>query len=545
MHNVNGDRSGSALLCIINASKHVLKLKSSNSSHDQRQSSFFESIEPHSSFRISKRTPKMNGRNICYEIGRAKLLLKIYLQPPSSSSSSTHFYKGCKTNEINQQQVTPRCRFQIEPTETDVASNASCSFQVSNNINAWIIIEDDSIILPVGGSKCSHPLSVSIPQLYYQQDVHLQSAASYHCINDNSRWMEKYAPLIQHLPLDKLCLIEAHDAGTDRLVCPLAKPWASTQHATLTALLDGGVRVLDLRIGCDGNDSSATSKSNWCLVHDKWRTKTCLKSALVQVRDFVRRCTKEVVILDFHRFIPLKSAFDWDSLFYFVLEHLGDVLYRNTGYMPTLREIWASSSLSAAPYTGKVLVAWNERMGMVPSSFFSGIHQGWFRNVRNVDDLYHAIDQSIEHAQKVPSISTIFLKTVGAHLPAAVIKPVKPIKELSTWFLPGGQWASSVNVIQIDFALDFNIVWYSTIQCLISASANVEHRVYINGLGQSMLEAPQAHTVRRTTRQIQDDEITIDGRSTCVDGSTQNRDTSPTSTRPLEAETYTSGWAYG
>ena len=73
----------------------------------------------------------------------------------------------------------------------------------------------------------------------------------------------------------------------------------------------------------------------------------------------------------------------------------------------------------------------------------------------------------------------------------------------------------------------------------------IEHCVYIYGLGQSMLEAPQPHTVWRTTRQIQDDEIKIDGRSTCADGSTQNRDIDPTTARPVEAETFEESSEFG
>ena len=72
-----------------------------------------------------------------------------------------------------------------------------------------------------------------------------------------------------------------------------------------------------------------------------------------------------------------------------------------------------------------------------------------------------------------------------------------------------------------------------------------EHYVYIHGLGQIMLDATQPHTVRRTTRQIQDNEITIDGRSTCVDGSTHNRDADPTSTRPVEAGTVEESCEFG
>ena len=56
--------------------------------------------------------------------------------------------------------------------------------------------------------------------------------------------------------------------------------------------------------------------------------------------------------------------------------------------------------------------------------------------------------------------------------------------------------------------------------------------------GQSMLEAPQPYAVQQTTRQMQDDEIMIDGESACAYGSTHSRDTYPTPTRPVKAETF-------
>ena len=62
----------------------------------------------------------------------------------------------------------------------------------------------------------------------------------------------------------------------------------------------------------------------------------------------------------------------------------------------------------------------------------------------------------------------------------------------------------------------------------------INHSAYINVMGQSMLEAPKLHTVPRMQRQIHDDKITFDGRSTSLDGSTKNKDTNPTTSRPGE-----------
>ena len=58
----------------------------------------------------------------------------------------------------------------------------------------------------------------------------------------------------------------------------------------------------------------------------------------------------------------------------------------------------------------------------------------------------------------------------------------------------------------------------------------IRHCVHIYGMGQSMLGALQLHTICRMTRQIQDDKIMIDDRSTCMDGSTYNRYIDPTKT---------------
>ena len=64
-----------------------------------------------------------------------------------------------------------------------------------------------------------------------------------------------------------------------------------------------------------------------------------------------------------------------------------------------------------------------------------------------------------------------------------------------------------------------------------------KHSAYIHGMRQSMLEAPEQHTIRQIHGKIQDGEITIEVRSKGMDGSTQHVDTNPTPTRPMEMET--------
>ncbi|KAG7364553.1 hypothetical protein IV203_037755 [Nitzschia inconspicua] len=91
--------------------------------------------------------------------------------------------------------------------------------------------------------------------------------------SDLEKWTEIYGPIIHQLPLNKLCLVETHDSGTFRMKSPIVAPWATTQHATIEEQLQGGVRVLDLRLGCDGPQT-------YLLVHGMWRTVTSLNDAL-------------------------------------------------------------------------------------------------------------------------------------------------------------------------------------------------------------------------------------------------------------------------
>lgn len=271
--------------------------------------------------------------------------------------------------------------------------------------------------------------------------------------NDKSleKWMEIYGAIIQNLPLNKLCLVETHDAGTFRMKSAVVEPWATTQHATLQEQLQGGVRVLDLRVGCDG-------PQNYVLVHGKWRTTTTLDAALVTVCDFVDCNTHELVILDFHRFVELESSFDWKELQHLVMTTLGQRLYSYTGVLPTLSQIWETD--------GRIIVAWNSTTGMHPS-FFPGVQQGWYPAVTTVEELRVAIDNDLND-----DAAKSGLWTVGAVIPAAPLRRVPRIPQLLTWFLPGQLWTERVNIIQADFVVEIDLVPNAIAQCVLNAMEN-------------------------------------------------------------------------
>lgn len=265
-------------------------------------------------------------------------------------------------------------------------------------------------------------------------------------------WMGTYGPLIKRLPLNKLCLVETHDAGTFRMKARIVEPWTTTQHATLQQQLQAGVRVLDLRVGCCG-------PNQYILVHGKFWTATSLEQALRAVCEFVDRHSQEVVILDFHRFIELEGyTIDWNVLQDLVLQSIGDRLYASLGSsLPTLEEIWKTNA--------RILVAWNSTNGTHPH-FFPGIHQGWYPTATTVDELHAAIDDDLRDNTPCHKKG---LWTVGAVLPAAPFRQVPHIPQLLQWFLPGKEWTKAVNIIQADFVVEMDLVPNAVAQCVLKA----------------------------------------------------------------------------
>ena len=81
-------------------------------------------------------------------------------------------------------------------------------------------------------------------------------------------------------------------------VSDIGSPWIKTQCMSIAQQLHFGIRSLDLRIG-------QNSPGDYIICHGEWRTNYSLAQALKEVTDFIDNTTKEIVILDFHRFINL------------------------------------------------------------------------------------------------------------------------------------------------------------------------------------------------------------------------------------------------
>ena len=348
----------------------------------------------------------------------------------SKSQSQSRLVNDLRYNVCGKEQI-----IQVQLHQNEGGRNW---LQLDANFNKSRLEEvpvgDEWIFLGSCGKACHAESSAILAFVDCEKDDEQSSVVSYQfCSNEEYKsWMEFYSKSIGHLSLDRLCLVQSHDSGTYRMVSPFSRPWASTQNKSLLEQLECGVRVLDIRLGCQGDD--------WVLVHDTWRTKVSLKAALGQVCKFLRENKDEVIILDFHRFVELHGKFDWDKLSNFVIKKLGHFLIPNYGHIPTIDEVYKTTS--------RVLVAWNCRDGYRPAYFYRGIRQGWYKNAHNKKELYEAIEDDV---QKVSPHGRMW--TVGCVLPASAVHSVPRIPEAKKWFTPGNQICKKVNIIQIDFVV--------------------------------------------------------------------------------------------
>ncbi len=272
-------------------------------------------------------------------------------------------------------------------------------------------------------------------------------------------WMEIFGSMIGHLPLNKLTLVCTHDSGTYDMVNSLMIPWKSCQRVNIEDQLNLGVRVLDLRIGMQTNESG---DERFIFIHDTDHTNTTLNNGLEQVKSFLKRNKREIIILDFHQFKSLDSDnFDENELHNVVINTLGtDLIYPYQNNIPTLNEIWGT------PH--RVIVAWNSNNNL-PRSFFKGVSQRW-ENVHNKEDLKESISKEIrDHEKEICDHENCDLWSV-----CAVITPyfmlrvtVQSVPELEDWFQAGGEWAQKANVIAVNLVHKTSIVQQAISECLI------------------------------------------------------------------------------
>jgi len=146
-------------------------------------------------------------------------------------------------------------------------------------------------------------------------------------------WMELYSPCIENLKLTEMTLPGSHDSGTY-----VRDQWdVTTQILDIKGQLMSGVRVLDLRIR---QDRSRPGTDRFVLGHGIITFKLRLSEVLEQVRSFLEKYDKEIIILDFHEFRDRWSYQDFNQLNLLLWQYLSNYIILKKDVNTTLGEIW-------------------------------------------------------------------------------------------------------------------------------------------------------------------------------------------------------------
>lgn len=253
----------------------------------------------------------------------------------------------------------------------------------------------------------------------------------------NAYWMQTSAPQIGRLSASELVLPGAHDAGTYKMVSPVAGPWASTQNLSIRGLLDAGVRCLDLRV--------ANDEGKYILVHNTWRTITSLEDALAMIHDFLQEHTQEIVVLDFHRFPELNGhKVDPDQVAAITRTKLGkELLLPVSEYGKPLSDVWQNQK-------GRVVALMNDSGD--PTYFGPKLTRRWAgEDTKTREELEEFIKKNMGSGTPFWSIDAV--------LPAQWDTPVPHLRgQIDEWFQTGVTLMEHACVIYCDFVEETNLV---------------------------------------------------------------------------------------
>ena len=269
------------------------------------------------------------------------------------------------------------------------------------------------------------------------------------------QWMKYYSDVLGKLTLTKMTLPGTHDSGTYEPVSVFGSAWIKTQNLSLRDQLNRGIRVLDLRIG-------QNSPGDYIISHDTWRTKYSLSQALQEVKDFISATDKEIVVLDFHRFIQLgDQSFDYDQLKAQVKSSLnGYYLPVGEGKDKTLSEIWQTSGQR------RIVVAWNNSQNIDTNYMWPGVDQHWYSDADSEGKLKSDLENDFTnppHTTKMWS-TCVFMTSAWNRTPYSNAKNLCPA--IDNWFYGCSDWTLKANIISTDFFDLFN----NTVQASICAS---------------------------------------------------------------------------
>lgn len=250
-------------------------------------------------------------------------------------------------------------------------------------------------------------------------------------------WMEYYSDVLGQLTLTEMTIPGTHDSGTYKPVNKLSVYWNKTQNLSLSEQLVAGIRSLDLRIG-------QVSPGNYIICHDVWKMSYSLAEALREVTDFIDATSREIVVLDFHRFVVVEGSkeYDFDQLKSQIKTYLdGYCLPVNEGEGKPLSDIW--------PTCGKkrIVVAWNASS---PDDYmWKGVNQVWYSTADTQQKLYSGIRSTMLSPPSGLWSVCSFVTSSITRTPESNAIDLDPT--VTRWYFGGSTFCQNGNIINVDF----------------------------------------------------------------------------------------------
>ncbi|XP_035223126.1 PI-PLC X domain-containing protein 1-like [Stegodyphus dumicola] len=274
------------------------------------------------------------------------------------------------------------------------------------------------------------------------------------CLRIRPFWMEKHSRYLSKLTLAEAMIPGSHDSGSFYFhkATQAIQRYKYTQDESIFSQLIYGLRYFDLRIGYYTH-----SEEKYYINHNFLRTEHSVKSVLHEVLQFIN-ATKEVVILDFHKF-PI--GFSQESIHYglmdIIVRTLGAYLIPSTPsyHSMTFRQLWKENK--------RVLVSYDSefRDRRYPNSFWPAIPRAW-GNKQHPQDLKRYFEETYKKprpeglwasmAELTPNARTIPRHPfTGLRIFADLIN-----RNVTRWFRD--LFWRKANIIATDYFLGNNII---------------------------------------------------------------------------------------
>ena len=127
--------------------------------------------------------------------------------------------------------------------------------------------------------------------------------------------------------------------------------------------LEQGIRSLDIRLKIDGSGDG-----RFQFTHDKYLTNLSFLEGVEQINSFLNETSREIIILDFHRFIGTWSDTDFQDL-----ARLIEQKFNNGRIIPASQQNNELGKILNTP--GRVVVGMGEYSGGLPSNMLAWLRQ--------------------------------------------------------------------------------------------------------------------------------------------------------------------------